>query len=94
MLLSLQELLLSGIGFGTSLIGFFEGTNHLIVVFLGQFRELDYLIVVTGCLISQGLRFIEKLPQLFVLLKLLFSSFELCTQGSNFIDQLLLFIRA
>jgi hypothetical protein len=47
MSLSLQELLLSGIGFGTSLIGFFKGTNHLIVVFLGHFRELDYLIMKT-----------------------------------------------
>jgi len=47
MLLGLHELLLSSIGFGTSLIGFFEGTNHLIVAFLGQFRELDYLIMKT-----------------------------------------------
>jgi hypothetical protein len=94
MLLSLHELLLSSIGLSTSLIGFFEGTNHLIVIFLGHFRELDHLIVVTDCLISQGLCFIEKLPQIFVLLKLLFAASELSMQSGDLINQLLLFVWA
>ena len=91
---SLQELPLSGIGFGPSLIGLFEVADHLIVAFLGHFSEVDHFIVVAGCLVSQGLRFTQQLFQLLSLPKLLSSSTELRLQGSNFVDQLLLFVRA
>ena len=45
-LLGLYKLLVSGICFRTGLIGFLEGRNHLIMVFLGQLCVLCDVIVV------------------------------------------------
>src|SRR5690606_17782043 len=92
--LRLEELLLGGIGLGTGLICLFKRADHLVVVFLGQLCEPCYLIVVSGCLISQGLSLVKQLLHVLALLKLLFSSFILRTQGRDLIHQWLLFFRA